>query len=623
MSEMKRDGTLERPEEAPRHARRMGQALVGGFVVGALVLGGAAGAAAQATLPPVEDDPRVGLGAGWFDAEEASWNMTHLAHLERPEGFYNPDDPGAMDLANSDIGFRGDFAFVGNFHGFNIYDISDPANPEHRTSVECPGGQGDVSVFGDLVFMSVQEPRSRIDCGTEGTSDDPVDPERFRGVRIFDVSDIDAPEQIAAVQTCRGSHTHTLVTDPDDAGTLYVYNSGTSFVRPQEELERCDPDQDPDNPDTAYWSIDVIEVPLDAPEDAELLDSPRVFMDEETGRIDGLWDGGDHGEGTQATRQTDQCHDITAYPEIGLAAGACSGNGILLDISDPANPERIASVSDPNFAYWHSATFSNDGSTVIFTDEWGGGTSPRCQVDDDPLWGSNSLFEIVNGEFEHRGYYKIPAPQEATENCVAHNGSLVPVPGRDIKVQAWYQGGVSIFDFTDPSEAFEIAYFDRGPIDAEELYLGGYWATYWYNGNVFGSEIARGFDTFQLEPNEHLTENELEAARLVQYEEFNPQHQPRNVWPAEFPVAWAYYDQLVRHEGLPGDRLTEVEAEIERVQQMDAGAERRAELSELATVLWTDARAVDQGEVTGDAERIRRLAGALLEIAGEETPGDG
>jgi hypothetical protein len=563
------------------------------------------------------DDPRVGLGAGWFDAEEASWNMNLLVNVRRPDGFYNPETPGDGRFSNTDLGFQGDLVFVGNYHGFNIYDVSDPLSPVLRTSVICPGGQGDLSVFGNLVFMSAQETRGRIDCGTQGV-EEPVSPERFRGVRIFDISDLDNPVQVAAVQTCRGSHTHTLVTDPNDSETLYVYNSGTSGSRSGEEMPGCRDVRDPDDPTTSYWSIDVIRVPLATPERAELISSPRVFADDREGTIAGLWAGGDHGEGTQRTRDTNMCHDITTYPELGLAAGACSGNGILFDISNPAVPVRIDEVIDPNFAYWHSATFNNDGTKVIFTDEWGGGGQPRCLATDRPEWGANAIFDIVNGRMRLSSYYKLPAPQTDTENCVAHNGSIVPVPGRDIKVQAWYQGGVSVFDFTDSANPVEIAFFDRGPVSDEELFTGGYWSTYWYNGLVYGSEISRGLDVLELVPNEHLTRNELEAAKLVRFDEFNPQHQPRNVWPAAFVVARAYFDQLVRHEGISARRAADMARELDRLEAMRSGAEKRAALSEFATRLWADARAVESGHAAGDAERIRRLAGAILDLAGAE-----
>jgi hypothetical protein len=570
----------------------------------------------QSSFTPGDDnDPRIGLGAGWMDAEEASWNMTHLSLTPRPENFQDPDEPRTGgDYTNSDLAFQDGLVYVGNYNGFNVYDVTDPGNPQLVVSLECPGSQGDISVWGHLVFLSNQQPRGRLDCGDEGI-EEVVSDERFRGVRIFDMSEPSNPVQVAAVQTCRGSHTHTLVEDLNDPEHLYVYNSGTSASRPGEEMEGCSDVRDPDDPTTSYWSIDVIRVPLSNPENAELLDSPRVFADLESGEIAGLWDGGDHGEGTQTTRDTNQCHDITAYPEIGLAAGACSGNGILFDITNPAVPQRVHEVIDPNFAYWHSATFNNDGTTVIFTDEWGGGGQPRCLDTDLPEWGANTFFTIEGGRMRHAGYYKLPAPQTEMENCVAHNGSLVPVPGRDIKVQAWYQGGISVFDFTDPSNAYEIAFFDRGPISDEEYMSGGQWSSYWMNGYIYGSEMSRGLDVLELTPSEHLSENELAAAKLVHFDEFNPQHQPKIIWPADFVVARAFFDQLERHEGLPAQRLSAIASDMDRVDAMSDGSDKRSALSELATQLWTDARRIDSGELSGDAERVRRLAGGLLDVA--------
>lgn len=555
------------------------------------------------------DDPRIGLEAGWYDAEEAARHMRILASDPRPDVFINPDDPGDLNYANSDMGFRDNYAVVGNFSGFMIYDISNPEAPELKTTVVCPGGQGDVSIHGDLVFMSVEQARGRLDCGPQGTSG-AVDEERFRGVRIFDISDVSAPEQVAAVQTCRGSHTHTLLDSPHDDENLYVYVSGTSFVRHSAELEGCSDLPPAEDPETSLFQIEVIQVPLDAPETARIVSEPRVFADQETGDPDGLWPGGDHGEDTQQTRSTNRCHDITIYPELGLAAGACSGNGILLDISDPASPERIDEVEDPNFAFWHSATFNNDGTSVLFTDEWGGGTSPRCRPDDPIDWGANALFHLQDGEMQHAGYYKIPVPQTSTENCVAHNGSLIPVPGRDIKVQGWYQGGVSVFDFTDPSDPYEIAFFDRGPMDDDQLYVAGYWSTYWYNGYIYGTEIARGFDVFELEASEHLTKNELEAAKLVSYDQFNPQHQPRNEWPAHFAVVRAYLDQAQRHEVLPQSQLAEVADELDRIEAMTDPSAQRDALSALAAKMT---EATKSG--TTDPARVRAIADAASDLA--------
>src|SRR5205814_5303528 len=372
--------------------------------------------------------------------------------------------PGAMDpvvaFANSDLAFSANHLFVGSFHGFNTYDIERPTRPKLLAAVGCAGGEGDGSVHGNLLFMSVEQTRGRLDCGTEGVPM-PVSAERFRGIRIFDISNLAKPKQLAAIQTCRGSHTHTLVVDPKDSANLYVYGSGTSSVRSAEELAGCSGLKPDEDPSTALFSIDVIKVPLASPDKAAIVNRPRIFADAKSGSLNALWGGGDHGPGTQKTSTTNQCHDITVFPEIGLAAGACSGNGILLDIHDPVHPVRLDDVSDKSFAYWHSATFNNDGTKVIFTDEWGGGGRPRCRAIDPLTWGADAIFDVVDRKLVFKGYYKMPAVQTDQENCVAHNGSLIPVPGRDIMVQAWYQGGVWVFDFTDAAKPVEIAFFDR------------------------------------------------------------------------------------------------------------------------------------------------------------------
>ena len=477
--------------------------------------------------PPDPQDPRIGLKGGLRDAGTAAKHLELLANLPKPEGFFDPAAPAGAPVAperapgekpapppapgtpppptppgsgftNSDLAFFDTHVVVGNYHGFNTYDIENARKPRLIASVVCPGGQGDVSVWGTLLFMSVEQTRGRLDCGLQGVQET-VSAERFRGVRIFDISDIRKPRQVAAVQTCRGSHTHTLVPDPKDPSRIFVYGSGTSSVRPGEELEGCSGKDAREDPNTSLFSIDVIEVPLAAPQNATIVNRPRIFMDE-TGNIAGLWQGGNHGEGTQTSRMTNQCHDITVFPSIGLAAGACSGNGLLLDISDPMNPTRVDFVVDKAFSYWHSATFNNDGTKVVFTDEWGGGSRPRCRATDPITWGADAIFDIVDRKLVFKGYYKMPAPQTEQENCVAHNGSLIPVPGRDIMVQSWYQGGISVFDFTDSANPVEIAYFDRGPIDAQQLVLGGYWSSYWYNGFIYGAEIARGIDIFRLLP---------------------------------------------------------------------------------------------------------------------------
>jgi hypothetical protein len=593
-------------------------------------------------------DPRVGLKAGLHDAGQAARNLELVASLPKPQGFFDPKTPGGiptpperpeseasragtepeppasqpedpararlvagLNFANSDLAFSANHLFMGSFHGFNTYDIERPGRPRLLASVVCPGGQGDVSVHGHLLFMSVEQTRGRLDCGTEGVQAT-VSAERFRGIRIFDISDINKPKQVAAIQTCRGSHTHTLVTDPRDPANLYVYGSGTSSVRSGDELAGCsgqDPKQDAN---TALFSIDVIQVPLAAPETAKIVSRPRIFADPATGSIAGLWPGGNHGEGTQTSRLTNQCHDITVFPEVGLAAGACSGNGILLDIRDPKNPVRLDQVVDKNFAYFHSATFNNDGTKVIFTDEWGGGTRPRCRASDPANWGADAVFDIVDRKLRFGGYYKMPAPQTEQENCVAHNGSLIPVPGRDIMVQAWYQGGLSVFDFTDSAHPFEIAFFDRGPIDAKQLITGGYWSTYWYNGAIYGSEIARGIDVFRLKPSEFLSQNEIDAATLIRSEELNTQEQIRVVWPASAVVARAYVDQLTRTKAIQPERARAVRTALEHADALRTGQDRNAaavldQLDALAKQLEGDA-----GAATGrDAVRLKSLAETL------------
>ena len=588
------------------------------------------GGAQQA--PAAANDPRIGLKPGLRDAGQAARNLELVSSLSKPEGFFDPKAPAGnptpperdpklppepesgrprpgsgLSYANSDLAFRGNHLIMGNFHGFNTYNIENARRPRQIASVVCPGGQGDVSVHGNLLFMSVEQTRGRIDCGTGGV-DAPVSAERFRGIRIFDITNVNKPRQVAAVQTCRGSHTHTLVIDPKDKANLYVYGSGTSSVRSAEELAGCSGLDPKEDPDTALFSIDVIQVPLSAPENARIVNRPRIFADSATGAISGLWQGGNHGPGTQTSRLTNQCHDITVFPEAGLAAGACSGNGILLDISDPQNPVRLDHVVDKNFAYWHSATFNNDGTKVVFTDEWGGGTRPRCRATDLPTWGANAIFDVADRKLRFGGYYKMPAPQTDSENCVAHNGSIIPVPGRDIMVQGWYQGGLSVFDFTDSTKPVEIAFFDRGPIDAKQLITGGYWSTYWYNGHIYGAEIARGLDVFRLTPSEYLTQNEIDAAVMVRFETFNAQQQPKVTWPATTAVARAYLDQLSRSKAIQAERAAALKTALERIDRQ-GGRDKAVldQLDALAGQLEADAGSAE----TRDAARLRSLAATI------------
>ena len=505
----------------------------------------------------ISNDPRSGLSPGLYIADEAILNLELIASLKKPSGFFDPKNPSAkgsedltednsdktteemsrslrrpmLSFANTDMAFKDDVMVAGSYHGFNIYSLKSDGIPELISSVVCPGGQGDVSIVGNLLIMSVEENRSRIDCGLEGIGSD-ASPERFRGIRIFDISNLSKPRQVGAVQTCRGSHTHSVVSSSTSENKIIVYNSGTGRVRDNEELSSC---LGWTGGGSSYFTIDIIEIPINDPSSSKIVKSPAVFTDIETGNVAGLWRGGDHGGDTQDTNPTDQCHDITVFPSANIAAGACSGNGILFDITDPYNPTRLDVVTDVGFAYWHSATFNNDGTKVIFTDEWGGGGRARCRAWDPLDWGADAIYDIVDNKLEFRSHYKMPAPQLETENCVAHNGSIVPIPNRDIFVQAWYQGGMSIMDFTDSSNPIEIAYFDRGPILEDLLITGGYWSTYFYKGFIYGTEITRGLDVFKLVPSEFLNQREIDSAANAYPVDginvFNPQQQIPMAWP--------------------------------------------------------------------------------------------
>ena len=609
-------------------------------------------------LPPgmtgsKRDDPRATLKPGMNDAGEAKMGLEHIGYLKKPKAFQlestDADDPavkktlgilgvGSGELgkipkamqpviaqlayANSDLAFQGTHLFQGNFSGVSFYDISNPAKTSLITSLVCPGGQGDVSVYKNLLFMSVEMPNGRLDCGAQGFP--PLPPpekghenerrlpaasrDRFRGVRIFDIADIRNPKQVAAIQTCRGSHTHTLMIDPNDKDHVYIYVSGTSFVRQSEELAGCSNETPDKDPNTSLFRIDVIQVPLAAPQEAKVVSSPRVFIDPRTGALNGLNNGGSHDKGAEKPQDTNQCHDITVFAAVGLAAGACSGNGILLDIKDPVHPKRVDAVNDPNYSYWHSASFSNDGTKVVFTDEWGGGMQPRCRATDPIKWGADAIFNLSGDKLSLASYYKMPAAQGETENCVAHNGSLVPVPGRDIEVQAWYQGGISVMDFTDAAHPFEIAYFDRGPIDAKTVVLGGDWSAYWYNGYIYGSEIARGLDIFKLVPTQYLTQNEIDAANLIKFSELNVQNQPKIEWPSRLIVARAYLDQLSRSQALDAKQLADLSKAVMKAEKSHLKKKDVAKLQSMSSMVETQASAA---KTPADGKRLHALASIL------------
>ncbi|MEX2154336.1 MAG: hypothetical protein WD825_13435 [Gemmatimonadaceae bacterium] len=616
-------------------------------------------------------DPRVGLRAGNMDAAEAASNLKILSRTA-PAGKF-------AGSWNSDLAFTGNYAIQGNFNGFQVWDITNPSRPVLKTSYFCPASQSDVSVYKNLLFVSGESHGARLDCGAQGVQDT-VSAERLRGLRIFDISDIANPKYIANVQTCRGSHTHTVVEDPKDRENVYVYISGSADVRSPRELPGCStlfPEQDPNS---AYFRIEVVRIPVAAPEKAAVIATARIFED--------LVQAPSHGEspadiaayakevaeakakgaftavvmgqeiiigprttaallegivtargGTGAPTAADsatlranaqrlidariaaqgpdpfagrgptQCHDITVYPAIGLAGGACEGYGFLLDISDVTNPKRIAEVADSNFAYWHSATLNNDGTKILFSDEWGGGTAPKCRVTDKKEWGADAIFTIEDRKMKFQSYYKLPAPQTALENCVAHNGSLIPIPGRDVMVQAWYQGGISVFDWTDAKNPTEIAYFDRGPVDSTRMEVGGTWSAYWYNGAIVSSEIARGLDIAELTPSEFVTQNEIDAAKTVHLDYFNAQGQPKFVWPPSFSLARAYVDQLERSKCLSKDRIAAVRQGLASA-ETSSGAQRREGLLRLAADLQNDARG------SCDAAKIGKVATTARELAG-------
>ena len=595
-------------------------------------------------LVGLSSDPRAGLAPGLFDAEEAILNLELVVSQRKPPGFYDPNNPAArgaaalknevdeedkpkttqksanalrypmLSFSNTDMAFSDDLLVTGSYHGFNMYQLQDSGIPNLVSSVVCPGGQGDVSIVGDLLIMSVEQTRGRLDCGLQGVSED-ISDERFRGIRIFDISDITSPVQVGAVQTCRGSHTHSVVSGPDADGKILVYNSGTSSVRKEEELENCI-DGTPGDDRTALFRIDVIEIPVDDPSKSRIIDSPTVFADPETGALAGLWRGGDHGDDTQETYRTDQCHDITVFPSANLAAGACSGNGILFDITDPRKPTRIDAVTDAGFAYWHSATFNNDGTKILFTDEWGGGGRARCRAWDPITWGADAIYDIVDQKLEFKGNYKIPAPQLETENCVAHNGSIIPVPGRDIFIQAWYQGGISVIDFTDSANAIEIAYFDRGPIDEKELLTGGFWSVYYYQGAIYGTEIARGLDVLKLLPSEFLSTNEIAAAALAYpamgpSKLFNPQQQIPMAWPDMPIVASAYVDQFERAKAMSSVTADNVRQLLSQLAGL-IKANKSSEVEEVVSSIKKEMK-----NVTADQTAVDRFQRTLEGIASQ------
>jgi hypothetical protein len=650
-----------------------------GFAAVAIVA--ACGTPKPATQPAPNPDPRVGLKAGLTNAGEAVSNLKILAKAVSPPGF--------AGITNSDLAFIGNYAIQGNYNGPVIWDMTNPASPVMVTAYTCPASQNDVSVYKNLLFMSAEANNGRIDCKPGGVADT-VSKERIRGIRIFDISDIRNPKLVANVQTCRGSHTHTVLEDPNDRENVYIYVSGSAGIRSPNELPGCVRDTPDKDAASSLMRIEIIKVPVAHPEQAAVVNRANIFSGlkatgthapapEDVANTKRLADSvraaggfvaknpntgndmvmgqffvrpqldsivkarGGTGAPTAADSATlhanlqtivdrmiaaqgpapvpgvsaispfRQCHDITVYPSLGLAGGACEGHGFLLDIKDPVNPVRLDAVSDSNFAYWHSATFNNDGTKLLFSDEWGGGGAPKCRATDKKEWGSDAIFTIENRKLKFQSYYKLPAAQTDKENCVAHNGSLIPIPGRDVMVQAWYQGGISVFDWTDAAHPKEIAFFDRGPVDSLRMASGGSWSAYWYNGTIVSSEIARGLDVAELTPSQYVSQNEIDAAKTVRLEYLNTQGQPKFVWPPSFALVKAYVDQLERGKCLSAARVAAVRQEITSAER-SSGPARHDTLTRLASQL--------EGDVQGscDGPKVQKLAQAVTNLSNTPVP---
>ncbi|HVT40198.1 MAG TPA: hypothetical protein VHE78_14250 [Gemmatimonadaceae bacterium] len=585
---------------------------------------------------PSTTDPRSKLKSGRLDAGTASSNMRLVSFSPKPAQF---DTARGLTFINSDMAFATHYVYQANFAGFQIWDVTDPAKPVIASVVECITSQGDPSIVGNLLFISAEGAGNRNDCAKGGVKD-PKD--HMAGVRIFDVTNPRAPKLIKNVQTCKGSHTHTVIPSPTDKNVVYIYVSGQQAARPATELAGCKNGTDPADPTNSLYRLDVIKVPLDHPERSEVVTGARIFTGLDPAPVTpnrpvggaGRGRGGAPGDTSAAPLALPvhtgprNCHDVTAYPAMHLLAAACTSYGLLVDITNPEKPVRLAAQSDTNFQGWHTAVFSNDGKKVVFTDEWGGGTGPMCQANSMMEMGGNTILTVgADKKYTQHAYFKLPAAQSAQENCVSHNGGIIPVPGRDLMVQGWYQGGVDVMDFTDADHPKEIAYFDRGSIDPlpgadipiqpptngpgagrTQGTIGGSWGAYYWNGMIYSSELDRGFDVLELQPSDQLSANAIAAAKLVTMTEYNPQSQPKFVWPAAFPVVRSYLDQLVRGKGLSAERTTAIAAALDAAEQK-SGAAR-------AVVLNVLAKQVD-GDVSGakDADRVRMMSAAIKALA--------
>jgi LVIVD repeat-containing protein len=571
-------------------------------------------------------DARSNLKPGRLDAGEAALNMRLVSFTPKAAVF---DTARGLAFINSDLAFKDKYVYQGNFAGFTIWDVSDPTKPTAVSAVSCITSQGDPSIYGNLLFLSAEGGGNRNDCGKGGVQ---LPNEHMAGVRIYDVSNPASPRLVKNVQTCKGSHTHTIIPSPRDKNVIYIYVSGSQAARPDSEMVGCKNGDDPADETNSLFRLDVIKVPLRNPERAEVVTGARIFTGlDPAPRAAGRPARRRRGEDTTAPPPPPtgprNCHDVTAYPAANLLAGACGSYGLLVDISNPEKPVRLDAKADTNFSLWHTAVFSNDGKKVVFTDEWGGGTSPMCQANSMMEMGGNTILTIdAKKKYTQHSYFKIPTAQMAEENCVSHNGGLIPVPGRDLMVQGWYQGGVSVMEFTDPDHPKELAYFDRGSIDSMRVVdqplppgadgrprrgtIGGSWGAYWWNGFIYSSELDRGFDILELQPSDDLSANEIAAAKLVRWSEYNPQSQPRIEWPAAFPVVRSYLDQLVRWNGLARERTSAIGASLDAAEKQTARW-RRNSLNSLAAQVERDvAGASDPQRVKAMSDAIKALAKA-------------
>jgi hypothetical protein len=479
-------------------------------LVALVVLAVSAPAAAPAAA--TEPDPRapaIGPGLEW------------VAHRDNP--FRQGDDP---DFINSDLAFTGDHLIQGNFAGFSVWDIADPANPELRSTMPCTGGQGDVSAVGNLVIVSIDETMSSDACDAVRV---PETSENWEGLRIFDVSDPAAPRHVASVRTRCGSHTHTVVPDPADASRVFVYVNAYS----RGASLHC----------TGRNPLQIVSVPLAAPDQAGVVGELDLFDD------DTAFGPGDQVPGGAETRSTTGCHDINAYPAKGLAVAACRGDGLLLSIADPMNPVVLQRVRDANVAFWHSGIFNNDATAVVFQDELGDGFINTCSPAFGGDRGADAIWSLTDGTLEHRSYFKIPREQSDLEKCVAHSGGLIPVPGRFIIAQAWLEGGVSVIDLTDPAAPTELTSFDRPSYGYSMDFTAGIWSVYFYNGYLFASDMYDGLEVLRL------TDPLFADAARYTAGDLNPSTQPQYAWVWRdaplLPTAAAERDALARLELAP------------------------------------------------------------------------